>query len=156
MYQHILIATDGSDLSQKSIEYGLRLSKLKECKVTIITVTKHQTLSDTNDLYGIPIIGFTKEAIQNEQSDDLSDIDDLATQILSRAQACADDVGVAVTTTHETGASVPAVITDAANALGCDLIIMGSHGRTGIKKLILGSQANETLQLSKVPVLVVK
>lgn len=158
MYQHILIATDGSDLSQKSIKHGLCLSKNKECKVTIITVTKSPPEFEAVDLYARPIV-FGQEDIENERRNELNNEAsnaDLSAQILSYAQSIADDAGVTVSTVRETGDSPAVVITDTANALGCDLIVMGSHGRSGIKKLILGSQADKTLQLSTVPVLVVK
>lgn len=159
MYQHILIATDGSDLSQKSIEHGLGLSRAKECKVTIITVTKPHSESQSFDLYARPVV-FGQEDIDNLRSNELtnerSNDDDLASHILSRAQSSADEAGVTVSTIHRIGDSPAVVITDTSNDLGCDLIIMGSHGRSGIKKLILGSQAEKTLQLSTIPVLVVK
>jgi nucleotide-binding universal stress UspA family protein len=141
MYQHILIATDGSDLSQKAIECGLGSN------------------SEVVDVYARPVV-FGQEDIDKmrvaAQDNERSEEEEVASHILSRAESLAVDTGVSVKTIERTASSPAVAITDAAIDLGCDLIVMGSHGRSGIKKLILGSQADKALQLSKVPVLVVK
>lgn len=146
MYKKILIATDGSDFSDKCIQHGLNIAKLTGCEPTIITVTKPYSVSG---LHGTRISEESVEEYNNDWRD-------FAAEILARAQSYADSAGVKITTMHETGVSPAEVIIQTAEKLDCDLIVMGSHGRRGFKRLILGSQANEVLHLSKVPVLVIK
>jgi len=132
--------------------------------VTIITVTKPHPRGGTEDLYGIPIIGLGGVPIEyapgdqraNDSDAERNDDQRAADTILERAQSTADEAGVVVKTISEVGSSPAKVITDIARTLSCDLIVMGSHGRSGFEKLMLGSQASETLQQSKVPVLILK
>lgn len=146
MYKHILIATDGSDFSAKSLEHGLGIAKSTDCDVTVMTVTKPYSLSG---LTGTRISEQSVEDYNNEWKE-------FAAAILSAAQKNADAANVQIKTLHQTGISPASIIIETAEDYGCDLIIMGSHGRRGMKRLLLGSQANEVLQLSKIPVLVVK
>ncbi|WP_439272813.1 universal stress protein [Pseudochrobactrum sp. HB0163] len=146
MYKHILIATDGSDFSAKSLEHGLGIAKSTGCDVTVMTVTKPYSLSG---LTGTRISEQSVEDYNNEWKE-------FAAAILSAAQKTADAANVQIKTLHQTGISPASIIIETAEDYGCDLIIMGSHGRRGMKRLLLGSQANEVLQLSKIPVLVVK
>lgn len=146
MRKHILIATDGSDFSEKCIEHGLGIAKITGSDVTIITVTKPYSVS------GLAGAHISQQSIEEYDQE----WDQFAEAILSRAQSIADKAGVQIKTLHKTGISPAASIIEAAEELGCTLIVTGSHGRRGIKRLLLGSQANEVLQLSKVPVLIVK
>ena len=79
-----------------------------------------------------------------------------AAKILKHATDIAHRKGVIVTTHHIADALPADGILDAAQKDGCDLIVMASHGRRGISKLILGSQAQEVLSRSSVPVLICK
>ena len=75
---------------------------------------------------------------------------------LAKAEQKFEELGLTVATQILEGFSVPQEIINAAQNLGADLIIMGSHGRTGFKKFILGSVAQKVLGESHIPVLIVR
>jgi nucleotide-binding universal stress UspA family protein len=79
-----------------------------------------------------------------------------AAEVLAKAAAQADAMGVAATTLHVPRAQAADAIVAAARDQAAQLIVMASHGRRGLGRLLLGSQATEVLSLSKIPVLVVK
>ena len=147
MYQNILLATDGSELAQKCVDHGLALAKLLGHKVTIVTATVPYAFSG--------LAGGRVESHRDSEAYD-KNLDEIAAKILSAAQACAKEAGVDATTVHASDVSAATAIIDTANKQGCDLIVMASHGRRGIKRVLLGSQTNEVLQLSTIPVLVVR
>jgi nucleotide-binding universal stress UspA family protein len=76
-----------------------------------------------------------------------------ADRILSAVSSAADEAGVECETVHVNDFPAEGII-ETAKAKGCDLIVMASHGRRGLSKLLLGSQASRVLTLSEVPVLV--
>ncbi|MBK3745696.1 universal stress protein [Paraburkholderia aspalathi] len=147
MYQHILIATDGSDFSQKCVDHGLALAKLQGSKVTIVTATIPYSLSG---LAG----GWSDSPLDSDAYD--KSLNERAGLILAAAETKANEAGVTVSTAHASEVSPATAIIDTADRLNCDLIVMASHGRRGIERMLLGSQTNEVLQMSKVPVLVVR
>ena len=131
MYKHLLIATDGSDVSQKAVDQGLDLAKAMGARVTLLKVTEMWSALDIatkNDTLGMV------EKFEEQQAA-------AAKETLTKAQSGAETAGVQCTTKHIAD-SVPADgILKAAKDEGCDLIVMGSHGRRGISRILLGSQA---------------
>ena len=79
-----------------------------------------------------------------------------ATKVLGDAKAAAARLGVDVETVHVPEAQPAEAIIATANKLQCNLIVMASHGRRGLRRLLLGSQTSEVLVSSPVPVLVVR
>ena len=77
-------------------------------------------------------------------------------EILANAAKLADQSGVAATTIFVSRQYPADAILSTAEAQHADLIVMASHGRRGVQRLLLGSQANEVLTRSKVPVLIVR
>lgn len=149
MYEHILITTDGSELAQKGVEYGLGLAKQLGAKVTIVTVTDPVPIDGTATLTGyipMPIDIDQYEAGRKEFAD----------RILAAAKADADKAGVQATTLHIPDRFAAEAIVEAAPRIGAGLIVMASHGRRGLGRLLLGSQTQEVLTHSAVPVLVVR
>jgi nucleotide-binding universal stress UspA family protein len=143
MYKHILLATDGSDLAKKGVDQGLALAKALGAKVTAVTVTEPLSAMLVGEAaIALPLDDFDKAASAN------------ATQILAGVSAAAGKAGVACDALHVKDQYPAEGIVEAAKAGGCDLIVMASHGRRGISKLLLGSQATRVLTLSEVPVLV--
>jgi nucleotide-binding universal stress UspA family protein len=149
MYTHILIPTDGSDLAQHGVDHGLALAKALGSKVTILTATQPMA---------IPSVGMVESWVGS--SSDFAKYDDsrrkLADSILSAAKASAEKMDIDVTIVYTPDALPAIAIVGAAEERGCDLIVMASHGRRGIKRALLGSQTSEVLALTKIPVLVVK
>lgn len=149
MYTHILISTDGSDLAQHGVDHGLALSKVLGSKVTIITATQPMV---------VPSVGMVESWVGS--SSDFARYDDsqrkLADSILSAAKVSAEKMGVDATIVYVPDALPAIAIVGAAEERECDLIVMASHGRRGIKRALLGSQTAEVLALTKIPVLVIK
>lgn len=149
MYSHILLATDGSDLAHRGIEHGLSLAKALGAKVTVIAVSEPFPMPSRAVAAGwVP--GETErkgyEASQKE----------FAETVLGGVKEAADRMGVAATTIHLPDAHPATAIIDTARDAGCDLVVMASHGRRGLGRLLLGSQTAEVLAHSKLPVLVVR
>jgi nucleotide-binding universal stress UspA family protein len=148
MYQHILLSTDGSELAQRGIDHGLGLAKSLGSKVTIITVTEPfptRAKSAEGWVFG---------------SDDVKRYDtgekELAGRILSSARAGAAEMGIEANVLHIPQRLAADAIVETAERIAADLIVMASHGRRGISRLLLGSQTMEVLAHSSVPVLVVR
>ncbi len=149
MYEHILISTDGSDVAQKGVECGLELAKSLQAKVTILTVTERF------GHHGGTLKWDPASGERPGYEDSLSQ-DEIAGETLASAQATARKVGVAVETLHVHDACPSDAIIEAAQAEDCQLIVMASHGRSGLGRILLGSQTSDVLARSPIPVLVVR
>ena len=143
MFKHILIPTDGSDLSLKAVLYGVQLAKSCGAKVTGLTVAEPYRVVAV-DAVLIPL----DEEDYEERSRSASD------KALEQVKIAADAAGVTCETVREVHDQPYRAIIDAAQALNCDLIVMASHGRRGISALLLGSETAKVLTHSTVPVLV--
>jgi len=143
MFKHILIPTDGSDLSRKAVLYGVQLAKSCGAKVTGLTVSEPYRVVAV-DAVLVPL----DEADYEEQSLALSK------RALDQVKIAADAAGVQCETVREVHDQPYRAIVDAGQALGCDLIVMASHGRRGISALLLGSETSKVLTHSTIPVLV--
>jgi len=142
MYKHLLIATDGSELAGKAVATGLQLAKALGAKVTAVTVTEAWAATVPGEgAFVFPIEEYEKAAAQN------------AARILADVAAQAQKLGVACKTVHVTEFPAEGIILTAKDK-GCDLIVMASHGRRGLSRVLLGSQAVRVLTHSTVPVLI--
>jgi nucleotide-binding universal stress UspA family protein len=143
MFKHILIPTDGSDLSRKAILYGVQLAKESGAKVTGLTVSEPYQAAGMDAVF-VPI--------------DLGDYEEqsrvLSEKAMEQVKIAADAARVSCETIREVNDQPYRAIIDAAQALGCDLIVMASHGRRGISALLLGSETAKVLTHSAIPVLV--
>ncbi len=148
MYKHILIATDGSELATKALEHGLALAKRDNARVTFVTVTEPSSAFD-----------IVQEALQG-RPDPIGQFDAVAAaaanRILDDAAQRANAHGVACDRVHVKDQHPAEGIVATAQDKGCDLIVMASHGRRGVSRLLLGSQAYEVLTHCKVPALIVR
>lgn len=144
MYKHILIATDGSELSTKGLDQGLQLAKHIGAKVTVVTVT---------DVWAAGALAAATPASMAEYE---AAVTTAVEEILMQAKKFANDSGVDAETVHIANRYPADAIVEYSQAHGADLIIMASHGRRGIKRMFLGSQTNEVLALSTIPVLVIR
>lgn len=143
-YQHILVPIDGSETSLAAVHKAAEFAQAFNAKITVAQVM-------TLDPY------VAAEYISAAQSNDMIErarsaiLDDLAT-----AKAKFAELGVEVETQLLEGQVVHRELIDAAEKLAADLIIIGSHGRTGLKKLFLGSVAQNVLSEVHIPVLVIR
>jgi nucleotide-binding universal stress UspA family protein len=145
MYKHVLIATDGSELAQKAVQQGLQLAKHLNASVTVLTITAPWPIAAAGAMMSpIPIEEYRSIVAQH------------AEQILAPVRDIAAKLGVACDTVHVPDEYPAEGIIAQAEAKGCDLIVMASHGRRGLAKVFLGSQATRVLAYSPVPVLICK
>lgn len=149
MYNHILIPTDGSDLAYRGVEQGLSLARQLGSKVTIVTVTESFPLNGVS-MGGEWVAGPPEYARYDEAQKQFAE------GILSAAKNEAAKLGVDAKTLHVANQHPATGILEAAVAHDCDLIVMASHGRRGIQRLLLGSQTAEVLAHSHAAVLVVR
>lgn len=149
MYKNILIATDGSIVSQKGVDHGLSLAKELGSKATIVIVAKPFPMEGMVDVTGW--VSGENDKIRYEISQN-----EFADIVFRSARKSADNIGVQAEYLQASDHSPAEGILDTAKKLGCDIIVMASHGRRGIGRLLLGSQTAEVVQRSAVPVLVVR
>ena len=144
MFKHILIATDGSELASKGVVAGAELAKKLGAKITILmAIEPWKSMVVGEAAFSFPLEEYEKAAAETAKS------------VLAAAKALASKQGLEADTVHVT--NVPAEgIVETAEKLGCDAIVVASHGRRGLARAFLGSQASRVLTLSKVPVLVYK
>ena len=148
MYKHILIATSGGDLGDRVVAHGLALAKSVKAKVTVVTVTERWSALD-----------MAREA-QKGNLDPLNQFEAIAAtvakHILDAAAQKAKAAGMDCDVVHVPDKHPAEGIISTAQEKGCDLIVMATHARRGIDRLLLGSQAYEVLAHSKVPTLIVR
>ncbi|WP_337869003.1 universal stress protein [Meiothermus sp.] len=140
-YQNLLIATDGSDCSQQATEYGLRLAKALGAEVTFLSVVSMLTRPQGAGLALSQALSLVEEEAQTQ-----------AEAMLEQARAKAQQAGVSARVKLMQGRPVDAIVKQ---ALLHDLLLMGTHGRTGLDKLMMGSVAEGVVRRSQTPVLVV-
>ncbi|MCC6203588.1 MAG: universal stress protein [Hyphomicrobiales bacterium] len=149
MYDHILIPTDGSEVAQIGVDQGLALARKHGGRVTAITVTEPMggQFAFAHDLWS-----------PNEA--EVAAYDEaqrrVAAQILAAVKAKAEAAGVPIELVHIPWRLPGRALIDAADERKCSLIVMSSHGRTGINQVLLGSQTAIVLAGAKVPVLVAR
>ena len=146
MYQHILISTDGSDVAQKGVDQGLALAKALGAKVTIITVTDRLPIYGGLD-GGLNVFAYADYAGAQKEAAD---------KILEVAKTAAGRMGIEAETVYLEDAHAAEAIIETAKTHDCTIIVMSSHGRRGLGRLLLGSVTSEVLNHSSVPVLVVR
>ncbi|WP_196258908.1 universal stress protein [Pelagibacterium limicola] len=148
MYSHILLTTDGSELAAKGVEHGLVLAKVLGAKATLLLVNEPISLSD---LQAAANGGVANPLDRYEEQ-----MEARFRKISAPTEEKARALGVPLQVLRETE-NVPAeAIVRAAKEHGIDLIVMASHGRRGLSKLLLGSQTAEVLVRTTTPVLVVR
>src|SRR5690606_26668068 len=148
MYRRILIATDGSELAGKGLDHGLDLARAVGARVVVVTVTE-PWMPAFDDALAL-------SADPDMQREYREGCERSAQRILADAAAQAAAAGVACTTVHVPDGHPSDAIVHAAAEHGADLVVMASHGRRGLGKVLLGSQTEAVLARSKVPVLVVR
>lgn len=148
MYKHILIATDGSKLADRGLEQGLALADAIGARVTVLSVT--EPLPE-RARHAASLAGVEDPAGRYDQSIG-EDMRERFAEISRRAA----EKGVTVNFTHEIDNHPAEAIVRIADHEKCDLIVMSSHGRRGIRRFVLGSQTAEVVTHTTIPVLVIR
>jgi nucleotide-binding universal stress UspA family protein len=143
MYKHVLIPTDGSELSGKAEAAGLALARGLDAKVTAVTVTPPFQYIGVEPM----VVMMTEPEYEKAQAA-------RAEKALERVRSTAAAIGIPVETVRKIDNRPYESIIALAKERGCDLIFMASHGRGGMAGLLLGSETTKVLTHSKIPVLV--
>lgn len=146
MFKNILIPTDGSELSQRAVRAAVDLAKLHQARITCIHVIPDYHLLIAYEGAFDPV---TEERIEEEAKT-------RAESYLAFVRKCAGDAGVPCETVCETSDHPYDAILKTAEARGCDLIVMTSHGRKGLAAVLLGSETRKVLTHTRIPVLVMR
>jgi nucleotide-binding universal stress UspA family protein len=143
MYSRILIATDGSDLSDKAVDQGLALAKAVGAKVTILRVTSQPAPM----VYDGVMVAFPAEEISQEIAKSVE-------KYFVTLRGKAGVLGIDAETVQVENDFPWEVIIATARDKGAGLIVMASHGRRGLSAVLLGSETQKVLTHSTIPVLV--
>jgi nucleotide-binding universal stress UspA family protein len=143
MYQHILLPTDGSELSNKAIPQAIEVAKAIGARVTGIHVSPTFHTFSTDPL------------VVTDRADDYEgDAGKIGQQYLAVIEAAALAAGVPYDGVHVLHDHPYEAILGEAKQRGCDLIVMASHGRRGVAALVLGSETHKVLTHGSIPTLV--
>lgn len=145
MYQRILVAVDGSETASRALIEAVHLAEALEAQLRLIFVV------DIKSLYWSDELPVDREMIEEGWSNE-------GRNILARAEAVVHAAGVGVDAAlRETdGGGIGDAIAAEAASWPADLIVLGTHGRRGIRHLLLGSVAESVARAAPVPVLLVR
>ncbi len=147
MYERILVATDGSELSNHAVQHALNLAKTSNAKLIALRVIPRYRQSY---LEGGPILDQKMDSrvealwMEHAQSE------------LAAIKQAGKDIGVAVKAAVVKSDLVAAGIISVAEKQKADLIVMASHGRKGYQRVLLGSETQHVLTQSEIPVLIIR
>ena len=142
MYRHILIPTDGSELAERGVAHGLALAKSLGARVSVIFVL--EAFSEMTGRFLEAVATYAE--LRKEQ----------VKSVLDRAANAAAKAGISCETIQAEGGQPHQAIIAAAENGGCDLIVMSSHGRSGVSVLLIGSVTNKVLTHATKAVLVTR
>lgn len=147
MYKRILLATDGSKLSQKAVDHALNLADLTGAEVVALKIVPRypQTYFEGGVALAATEIARIEKQWQTE-----------AMETVNAVKAAGQKREVKVKPMTAKGDLVAEAVIATAKRQKCDLIVMASHGRRGIKRLLLGSETQQVLTHSHIPVLVLR
>ena len=144
MFKHNVFATDGSPSAAKASQTAIELARTNGAKLTVVFVI---------DPYPYMSLGEgTGDAFQAYMNAAYAASAKVTEDLVEQAKKA----GVTMEKSVVEGDDVASAIVMVAEQQGGDLVVVGSHGRTGIQKFILGSVASKVLTMSKVPVLIVR
>jgi len=145
VFQNFLVPIDGSELSLRAVRAAVALASEVEARVTFF----HALPDGESSLYGEAALMRSIEPGAFERA-----VNERAAALLADAERIASEAGIVSARSHEVADRPYEGIIAAAEKLGCDLIVMASHGYRGVKGLLLGSQTQQVLAHSTIPVLV--
>lgn len=146
MYRRILVALDGSETSIRALTASLNLARQGGGRVRMVHVVEELAYLGGFDPYGASSGDLIKVIREN------------AEKVLANGLAAAQSAGVEADTVlyDNFGERLPEAVADAAKQWNADLIVVGTHGRRGIGRVLMGSGAEQIIRLSPVPVLVIR
>jgi len=148
MYRKILVATDGSDLAGKAVDHGIGLAKATGAAVVFVTVTGMWSAFE--------IAAESEQGVKHPMETFEAMARNAAHKILEACEERSRSAGIEFESVHVADSEPAEGIIATAREKDCDLIVMASHGRRGLKRMMLGSQTSEVLAYGTVPVLVLR
>lgn len=143
MFKNILLPTDGSDQSLRAARVGIALAKKMGAKVHAYHV-----------LAPVAAVAYMSDLIRHAPDDYRQEAIDRAQQQLEVIHVLATEAGVPFEGDYAFDQRPYSAIVGAAKQYDCDLIVMGTHGRTGLDRLVMGSETSRVLGCADIPVLV--
>ena len=147
MFKHILVATDGTELSDKAVDRAIALAAEHDAELVAFTVVPQYEQSLMNGA-----LSFATDEIAQAEARSAGQAWTRLEAIVQRAEAS----GVRIKTAAGRSDRPAQAIVAAARKHRSDLIIMASHARKGIRRLLMGSETQDVLTRSPVPVLVLR
>ena len=144
-YQHILVPVDGSQISYSAVQHAAEIARAFNSQLSLVSLVAEDPFTDADFYYSSAIM---KEYFVQAHGN--------AQKALKEGQQIAEAAGVTLSTKIVEGEVSAKHVVEAAQEMGVDLIVMGSHGRKGFQKFLLGSFAKDVLRSSELPVLVIK
>jgi nucleotide-binding universal stress UspA family protein len=146
MYQRIIVPIDGSDTSNKALVAALELARERQGRIRLVHVVEELAYLTGYDQFG----GYSGDLIKIMR--------ETGTKVLADGTAIAQSAGVEVDSVlyDNFGERLPEVVADEARKWKADLIVVGTHGRRGVGRILLGSGAEQIIRMAPVPVLVVR
>ncbi|MEM5428786.1 universal stress protein [Cupriavidus oxalaticus] len=143
MFKHMLVAVDGSTLSDTAYRKAIELARTLQASITAMQVVAHYD-----------VMRLQTAMLQETRARYMEEAYRQAEEYLASIAKEAAAAGVTCNTACVTGDHIFQVILDEAEARKCDLIVMASHGRRGLQALLIGSETQRVLTHTKLPVLV--
>ena len=147
MYKKILVATDGSELSKKAVSSAIELAALAGAELVALKVIPRYPQSYFEGGLALQVEEIGR--VEKQWADD-------GQAVVDAVQEAALAKGVRTQAITVKSDLVSDAIITAASQHQCDLIVMASHGRRGIKRLLLGSETQQVLTHAAIPVLVLR
>ena len=143
MYQHVLLPTDGSELSERAARDGVRLAKSLGARLTVLHTTP---------------LSYPFDMVEHAAAERASEYEEFwkkkAAHALEPIEQMAREASVVCSAVHRVAESPWEIIIKVAAERDCDLIFMASHGRGSVTALLIGSETNKVVTHTKIPVLV--
>lgn len=144
-YQHLIVPVDGSKISYSAVKKAAEIAKVFNSKLSLISLVAEDPFTDADFYYSSAIMKeYFVQAHANAQN------------ALKEATAIAEEIGVNAEAEIIEGPVSAKSVAKVSEEKNADLIVMGSHGRKGFQKVILGSFAQDVLGNTALPVLIVK
>ncbi|HAL37975.1 MAG TPA: universal stress protein [Polaromonas sp.] len=146
MYKRILVPVDGSETSNKALVAALQLAKDAGGRVRLVHVVEELAYLSGYEQFG----GYSDELFRVMR--------ETGTKVLNDGMAIAQAAGIEADNLlfDNLGGRLAEVVADAAKQWNADLIVVGTHGRRGVGRMLLGSGAEQIIRLAPMPVLVVR
>ena len=144
MYKKVLFTTDGSRFAEDSLPYAIDLAKQCGAQLEVMTVVENPVFYGTPEATALYDAEFYRSLA--------AELDKLATSAVERGAASATAAGMKATTRIRRGSPADEIVAEA-KEWGADVIVLSTHGRTGLGRLFLGSVANSLVHHAPCPVL---